>query len=377
MATRREVAQLAGTSEAVVSYVLNNGPRGVAPATRQRVEAAVAQLGYRPNAVARSLRTQRTMTFGLVVPDNSNPFFAELARSIEEVGFQHGYTMLLGNAMDSDEREAKYVRTLLDRQVDGIIVVPARGPSSWIGELSRTSIPRLIVDRELDVADASHILVDNERGAYEATNHLLGHGRRRIGCLAGPAGIHPSVDRVAGWRRALAEAGLPPAADEVIHVPFGRADGYLAGRRLLARKDRPDSLFVTSDEQALGLLRAASELGIRVPDDLAICSFDGIEASAYTVPALSTMRQPVEQLGRSAVEWFVAKAENPQLAPIRVVATTTLVARGSCGCPDPAGGDERIEPGPLPRERQHATDPDPAGGDERIEPGQHQSREDS
>ncbi|GAB2514893.1 LacI family DNA-binding transcriptional regulator [Nocardia heshunensis] len=343
MVTRRDVAQLAGTSEAMVSYVLNDGPRGVAPATRARILAAIEELGYRPNAVARSLKTSRTMTLGLVVPDNSNPFFAELARAIEEVAFEAGYSLLLGNAMDDDARESAYIRTLIDRQVDGLIVAPAHGASSWISELSGTAVPRLILDREIELPGATHVLVDNEGGAYQATEHLLAHGLTRIGCIAGSDGIHPTVDRVAGWRRALTEAGRVPAEEMLVHTAFGRAEGYRAGRALLARPDRPEALFVTSDEQALGVLRAAAELGLNIPRDIAICAFDGIEGSAYTVPALTTMRQPFESLGRSAVEWLLAKIADRELAPSRIVHETTLVARGSCGCPDPLGGDSAIQ----------------------------------
>ncbi|GBQ02648.1 LacI family DNA-binding transcriptional regulator [Streptomyces spongiicola] len=343
MATRRDVARLAGTSEALVSYVLNNGPRKVAPATRERILAAIDELGYRPNAVARSLKTSRTMTFGLVVPDNSNPFFAELARVIEDVGFASGYTMLLGNAMGDDAREATYVRTLLDRRVDGLIVVPIHGPHSWVAELSdRTTVPRLVLDRELELPGATQVLTDNEGGAYRATTHLLGHGRERIGCIAGLEGVHPTVDRVAGWRRALVEAGRDPGNAPLTHVPFGRGDGYRAGRRMLAHAGHPDALFVASDEQAIGVLRAAAELGLRVPDDVAVCAFDGIDGSEYTVPALTTMRQPFEELGRSAVEWLLAKIADPALPVQRITHPTTLIARGSCGCPDPVGGESMI-----------------------------------
>ncbi|WP_067569961.1 LacI family DNA-binding transcriptional regulator [Nocardia acidivorans] len=342
MVTRRDVARLAGTSEAMVSYVLNDGPRGVAPATRARIVAAIKELGYRPNAVARSLKTSRTMTLGLVVPDNSNPFFAELARAIEDVAFEAGYTLLLGNAMDNDEREATYIRILIDRQVDGLLVAPAHGAGSWVAELSGTTVPQLVLDRELDLPGAAHVLVDNEGGAYQATEHLLAHGLSRIGCIAGLEGIHPTVDRVAGWRRALTDAGQRPGDGLLVHAAFGRADGYRAGRALLAGPDRPEALFVASDEQALGVLRAAAELGLRVPQDLAICAFDGIEGSAYTVPALTTMRQPFERLGRSAVEWLLAKMADPGLPPTRISHGTTLVPRGSCGCPDPLGGDSAI-----------------------------------
>lgn len=332
MVTRRDVARLAGTSEAVVSYVLNDGPRNVAPATRARVIEAIAALGYRPNAVARSLRTKRTMTIGLVVPDNANPFFAELAREIEDVAFTRGYTLLLGNAMDDDEREATYVRTLLDRQVDGLILIPSHGPGSWRAVIEESAVPCLILDREVAGVPAASILVDNVGGAHEATRHLIEHGRRRIGCVAGPDGINPTRDRVTGWRSAMVEAGLEPAP--VAHEPFGRRQAYHAGVRLLSSDNRPDALFVTSDEQAFGVLRAAAELGLRVPDDLAICSFDGIAASAYTVPALTTMRQPLEELGAAAVTQLLNDPESHR----RIVLPSRLIRRGSCGCPDPRGG---------------------------------------
>ncbi|WP_214321015.1 LacI family DNA-binding transcriptional regulator [Nonomuraea sediminis] len=337
MVTRRDVARLAGTSEAVVSYVLNNGPRNVAPHTRERVLRAIDELGYRPNAVARSLRTSRTHTIGLVVPDNANPFFAELAREIEDVAFKHGLTLLLGNAMDDDEREAAYVRTLIDRQVDGLILIPAHGPRTWRAVLAASGLPCIVLDRELDEVPASHLLIDNESGAHQATTHLLAHGRRRIGCVAGPKDIHPTVDRVAGWARALTEVGLDPGDMPLAHGPFGRRQGYLSGRDLLSRENRPHALFVTSDEQAIGVMRAAAELGLAVPGDVAICSFDGIAASSFTVPALTTMRQPFEQLGRQAVELLLRQITD-QSAGERVILPAQLVRRGSCGCPDPVGG---------------------------------------
>ncbi|NUU24727.1 MAG: LacI family DNA-binding transcriptional regulator [Streptomycetaceae bacterium] len=352
MATRQDVANLAGTSPAVVSYVLNNGPRTVAPATRTRVLEAVRQLDYRPNAVARSLRMSHTMTIGLVVPDSANPFFAELARALEDHAWGAGYTLLVGNAGDDPDREAGYVRTFLDRQVDGLVIIPSASSRSWRGEVVRTRVPCLVFDREVEDPGVSQVLVDNAGGATAATAHLLDHGRRRVGCIAGPLGIHPTVDRVAGWRLALERAGLRagsgsggrtgwesrPDAAPLVHGAFGRHDGYLAGRALLGHDRAVDGLFVTSDEQAVGVLRAATELGIRVPDDLALVSFDGIAASAYTWPALSTMRQPVQDLGRTAIERLLARMADPDLSPSRDVLPVGLVARGSCGCPDPAGG---------------------------------------
>ncbi|MGW3957549.1 LacI family DNA-binding transcriptional regulator [Streptomyces sp. NPDC004752] len=353
MATRQDVAKLAGTSPSVVSYVLNNGPRTVAPATRERVLAAVRELDYRPNKVARSLRLNQTMTLGLVVPDSANPFFAELAKTVEDQAWSSGYTLLVGNSADDPERELEYIRTFIDCRVDGILLIPSHNEQPWRSDLTRSRIPSLVFDRELESVPISHVLVDNVRGAKDATEHLLGHGRRRIGCIAGPLGIHPTVDRVVGWRLALENAGFKagsgsggrtgwetrPEAAPLLHGSFGRLDGYRSGHALLTRDRSVDALFVTSDEQAAGVLRAASELRIRVPRDLAVVSFDGIAASEYTTPVLATMRQPVEQLGRTAMERLLQRMQDPDLPPSRDVLQATLVARGSCGCPDPPGSE--------------------------------------
>jgi LacI family transcriptional regulator len=330
--TRRDVARRAGTSEAVVSYVLNDGPRNVSPATRERVLVAIHELGYRANAVARSLRTNRTTSIGLVVPDASNSFFGLLAREIENVAFSEGYTLLIGNAMENEEREAAYVRTLLARQVDGLIIAPLHGPDLWRHELTESRVRSVILDREVDDVDGIHVTVDNEGGAYNATNHLLRHGRSRIACVAGPAGVHSTDDRVAGWRRALIETGLDAECFPVSYGYFRQRDGYHAGRRMLSHKLSVDAVFVTSDEQAIGLLRAAAEVGVRVPDDLAIFGFDGLEGGAFSVPAISTVEQPLGELARIAVERILRRADRLEALDQRIRLPTRLLPRESCGC---------------------------------------------
>lgn len=333
---RADVARLAGTSPAVVSYVLNGGPRGVSPETKARVLAAIEQLGYHPNGIARSLRMNRTMTLGLVVPDTSNPFFAELGRAIEEAAFGCGYTLLIGNAAEIDERQTAYVRTFLARQVDGLFLVPAHGAAGCLPYLQRTRTPWVTIDRRIDGTNAATILVDNRGGARTATEHLLGHGRSRIGCIAGPQDVMPATDRVAGWREALAETGVRPSEMRVVHGEFGRHAGYLAAKQILG-EGRHDALFVASDEQAVGALRAVTEIGLRCPDDVAIASFDGIAATAYSVPALTTMAQPFTDIGVTAVAGLVKRIAEPGIAPETTVLPVTLVARGSCGCPEPSG----------------------------------------
>jgi LacI family transcriptional regulator len=338
---RRDVAELAGISPAVVSYVLNGGPRRVAPDTRARVLAAIDQLGYRPNGIARSLRVNRTMTLGLLVPDTSNPFFAELARAVEEAAFASGYTLLIGNATDDEARQTTYVRTFLQRQVDGLLLVPAHGPVTCLDELTASQKPWVVLDRRID-EPIGQVLVDNVGGAEFATRHLLEHGRRRVACIAGPQDLMPATQRVDGWRAALQGAGITPSDALLRHAAFGRHAGYRATLELCAT-DPPDALFVASDEQALGALRALAELGLRCPQDVAVVAFDGIAAAAYSVPALSTMMQPFAELGRQGIDVLLGRIADPDSGPQSVVLPVALVARGSCGCPDPPGGEHLAE----------------------------------
>jgi LacI family transcriptional regulator len=336
---RADVAKLAGTSPAVVSYVLNDGPRTVAADTRARVLAAVEALGYRPNAVARSLRMNKTMTLGLVVPDTANPFFAELARAIEEAAFEHGYTLLIGNAAEDDGRQTAYVRTFIQRQCDGLFLLPAHGPASCVADLTRAGTPWVVLDRHMpDAPDVPVITVDNRGGAETVTAHLLEHGHRRIACVAGPEDVQAATDRVSGWRDALAAAGVPESEAPLRHGPFGRRAGYDAARQLLA-DDSVDAVFAASDEQALGVLRAISELGLRCPDDIAVASFDGIAAGGYSAPALTTMAQPFGDLGTAAVDTLLDRIASPEIPAQTRTLPVHLQTRGSCGCDDPPGGD--------------------------------------
>ncbi|MFI7430814.1 LacI family DNA-binding transcriptional regulator [Micromonospora sp. NPDC049836] len=338
---RTDVARLAGTSPAVVSYVLNGGPRPVSAQTRAKVLAAVEQLGYRPNGIARSLRMSRTMTLGLVIPDNANPYFAALARAIEEESFAKGYTLLIGNAAENDERQTTYVRTFLARQVDGLFIVPAHGPAGFLPDLQRSRTPWVSLDRQVPGASAPSVLVDNRGGAYLATRHLIEHGRRRIACIGGPEDVMPAHDRVSGWRDALSDEGVPRRAMAVVQSAFGRRAGYQAARELLSRPEPPDAIFVASDEQAAGVFRAISETGRRCPDDVAVASFDGIPGAAYSTPALTTMAQPFAAIGRAALSHLLAQHEGTT-SPTDVL-PVALIRRGSCGCPDPPGGDAPSE----------------------------------
>lgn len=333
MATRSDVARRAGVSAAVVSYVLNDGPRPVAAATKERVLAAMVELDYRPNAIARALRARRTWTLGFVVPDLANPFFAELAGAVENSAFARGYAVLIGSSGEDADRERKYIRTFLGRQVDGLLLISVRSAPD-LGAAATTGTAVLVLDRS-SPGTTTDLIVDDAQGALMGVNHLISHGHQRIGCIAGPADVEAAEDRRGGWMRALSEAGLEASTSLEARSMFTRAGGYEAARELLSRVVRPTAVFASSDAQGIGALRAAADLSLRVPEDLAVLAFDGTEDSAYTVPRLSTMAQPVTEIAERALNHLAARIagipdteQHPPL-PLR------LITRRSCGCADP------------------------------------------
>lgn len=333
MVGRADVARLAGVSPAVVSYVLNHS-HPVAPQTRAKVESAIAQLGYRPNALARSLATARTHTSGLLLPDSSNPYFAQLASSVEDAALKAGFVVLLGNGADNERRELGYVRTFLDRQVDGIIAVPGGEFDTGWREISKVGIPAVSLDRLPSDLGLPSVVVDNLRGGRTATEHLAWHGRTRIACITGPHEMSPARERAEGWELGLRAAGLPVAKERLIRGPFTAEAGHAAMLELLDQVDGIDGVFVGSDLQAVGALRALADRGLQAGRDVAVVSFDGTILSEYTTPRLTTVAQPFERLASEAVRMLTALIENPDRdrSGMHLVLPAVLVPRDTCGC---------------------------------------------
>jgi LacI family transcriptional regulator len=326
--TRSDVARYAGVSTAVVSYVVNNGPRPVAVETAARVRDAIDILGYRPNITARSLKLGSTGMLGLVVPDSSNPFFAEYALEIERVAAERGLALLMANSASDLELEARLIVDLGSRQVDGLIVAGGAGPPRPRAPGDRRlATPTVYIDSA--VASAGHHTVgsDNAEGARQAVDHLLAtHGHRTVTLLMG-TGVSTSIDgREAGWQQALRSARRPDGP--IVRMSFSREGGYLGGLRMLESAKPPRAVFASSDLQAIGLLRAAHELGIRVPDELAIVAFDGTHESEYSIPPLTVVRQRVREMAEAAVHTVLEDTESVghQVFPM------DLVVRRSCGC---------------------------------------------
>ena len=298
--TRSDVAKMAGTSVAVVSYVINNGPRPVAASTRQRVLEAIRLTGYRPNGVARALASGSTKTYGLIVPNIGNTFVASMAHVLLQASLDHGHVMLLGDAGDDRQRELELIHSLLNRQVDGLFYNSVdRHP--YIDVIQASGTPFVMLDRVEPQPGVSMLRVDERQAAFQVTSHLLSHGYRQVGIISGPLEMLNAQDRIQGWRDAMAAHQTP--VDEALIFPasYTRQGGYEAAQRMLAGPGAPRALFASNEGQAIGAIRAFSERNIRVPQDVALVCFNGTDQSAFHVPTLTTVRQPLRDMARCAI----------------------------------------------------------------------------
>jgi LacI family transcriptional regulator len=291
--------------------------------------------------VARSLKHRTTRTIGVLVPTATNPYFAELARGIEDVCAAAGYSVILCNSDDDPRKQRDYLRVLMEKRVDGIIVSSAGPDHALIEALGESALPVVMVDRPTEGIQADQVQVDHEQGAYMATKHLLDLGHRRVACISGPSALSVTAGRLAGFHRALHEAGVPEASARVAEGDFTSPGGYQAARELLTTGERPTAIFASNDLMGIGALRAAAELGIPVPKDLSVIGFDDIELSRYVYPALSTVGQSIRQLGETTASTLLehlsdaAKrhpaVETPQ--PRRIVLPPRLSLRESTAEP--------------------------------------------
>ena len=326
MITIREVAQHAQVSVTTVSHVIN-GTRFVSEEAKARVQAAIEALHYVPSAVARSLKSSRTHTVGMMIPNNSNPYFAEIIRGIEDTCFAAGFNVILCNSDDDPHKQAAYVRVLSEKQVDGLIVLSSGGDPELLDTLRGAPMPQVVVDREIDDLAADLVEVDHEGGARLAVAHLVSLGHARIACIAGPLALSPARQRVQGWRSALQAAGL--ACDDALVADggFTAAGGFAAMRALLVY--RPSAVFASNDLMAIGALCAAAEAGLRVPQDLSMIGFDDIALAAYSNPPLTTIAQPKHQTGELAAQLLMQRIAQPGRPLQREILRPSLVLRRS------------------------------------------------
>ena len=329
--TLQDVAKKAGVSAITVSRALNNTGH-VSPRTRERIEHVVAELNYVPNALASSLRSQRTQLLALLLTDITNPFWTTVARGVEDAAIAAGYAVILCNTDENPDKEARYLDLLLRRRVDGLIVAPTTESAALLQNLKRRQVPFVLMDRQVSGLTADSVRGDSYGGAYQLTRHLLDTGYHEVAMIGGPATVSTADDRVRGYQAALREAGIAPDADLIRRGPYRQAWGCAAMQDLLARGRKPTAVFAGNNVIALGVMEALHADNLRVPDDVAVVSFDDFPPSVGALPFLTAVVQPAADLGRQALRLLLDRLADPDRAAQDVVLPTELIVRQSCGC---------------------------------------------
>ena len=329
--TLEQVAVLAGVSRATVSRVVNGSPR-VSAEVRAQVERAVAKLGYVPNRAARSLVTRRADSIALVVsePESrffSEPFFAGMVRGVSAALAETDIQLVLLMAQDLPHR-GRLERYVTGGHVDGVLLASLHGDDPLPRTLERAGVPAVMVGRPAGGSAVSYVDADNRGGARDAVAHLLQRGLRRIATIAGPLDMSAGVDRLDGYWDGLRAAGLPQRAELVEGGDFGEESGAVAMRRLLQREPGLDAVFAASDLMAAGAFHALKAAGRRVPEDVAVVGFEDSATARFFEPPLTTVRQPVEEMGRQATRLLLAKVAG-EAAGVSVILKTELVVRAS------------------------------------------------
>lgn len=341
MVSQNDVAKRAGVSNAVVSYVVNNGPRKTSKETRQKVLNAIKELGYRKNNIASSLKTRTSKVIGLIIPDSSNAFFSEVAKGIEDEVYQQGYTLMIGNSSSSIHRQEKYIETFISQMVDGLIFLTTPLPEEHQTIMMMFATPAVIIDPEFldegkELKEIYVVAVNNKKGGALAAEHLINRGHQKLAVIAGAEEVPPGNLRVAGFRDEALRNGLNT---QVIWAGDHPEDGYSAAMFLLNSTDPPTAVFACNDLLALGIMRAAWDLGIKIPDELAVVGFDDIDMAKYTHPRLTTVRQPKFEMGQIAAKFLINKinkgsqkkgnTENSIDEPTSIFLDTELIVRES------------------------------------------------
>ena len=330
MPTVHDVAKRAKVAPITVSRVINNSGY-VSQATRERVEAAVKELGYVPNTLARGLRSKQTKTLALVVTDITNPYFTLMARGVEDVAGTSDYSVVYCNTDESEAKEEKYVNLLAQRQVDGVLLVPSCGNVKTIKFLLSNDINVVALDRHVSGVKIDCVRSDSENGAYHLIKLLIGLGHKRIATITGPKDVSTSVDRAAGYRRALAESGLEEY-EQVYYGMFNQESGYKFARQVMMHSPKPTAIFGANNYIAIGIIKALRDLKFDVPGDVSVVAFDDFPESMLLVPFLTIAYQPAYKMGRMATELLLKRISGELTGECQnLVLPTEIIERESTG----------------------------------------------
>lgn len=305
MPTVHDVAKRAGVAPITVSRVINNSGY-ISDATRKRVEATIKEIGYVPNTLARGLRSKRTNTLALIVTDITNPFFTLMARGVEDVAGNSNFAVIYCNTDKSETKEEKYANILAQRQVDGVLLVPAGGNDKTIKFFEANGISVVILDRRVSGVDKDFVCSDSKNGANLLVKLLIKLGHKQIAIIAGPKNVSTSTDRVAGYRRALKESGL--SKNELIYYgAFNQQGGYELTHQAMNYTPRPTAIFGANNFIAIGVTKALRDLNLDVPRDVSVVGFDDLPESMLVRPFLTVARQPAYEMGRLATELLLKR----------------------------------------------------------------------
>ncbi|MEZ3501594.1 ribose operon transcriptional repressor RbsR [Pantoea sp. KPR_PJ] len=325
----KDVARLAGVSTSTVSHVINNN-RFVSEAVREKVDRAIKALNYAPSALARSLKLNQTQTIGMLLTASSNPFYAEVVRGVEDSCYERGYSLILCNTAGDEERMNRSLETLLQKRVDGLLIMCTEShlPSATI--LNRyPSIPAVMMDWA-PFEGRGDIIQDNALvGGELATQHLIDRGYRRIACISGPLDKTPGRMRLQGYYHAMEKNGLVIPDGYVVNSDFEFQGGYNAMTELLALQTPPQAVFASNDAMAVGVYHALFQAGLRIPHDIAVIGYDDIELARYLTPPLTTIHQPKDELGQLAIDTLIHRLSDPDASQQTLELTPELVARAS------------------------------------------------
>jgi LacI family repressor for deo operon, udp, cdd, tsx, nupC, and nupG len=331
--TIHDVAARAGVSTATVSRSLAT-PELVSDEARARVLAAIKATGYTPNMAARNLRARRSMMVLVVVPNIANAFFAEVLRGIDDELVEHGYGIIIGNLDNRPEREARYVDLVFAGQVDAVLLMSGRIPSGGGRLMSEAGVPMATICVDIGGSFPS-VMVDDQKSSRRVVEHLVSLGHRSFGYVSGPLGNRNEIGRREGFASGLAAAGFDPGEALYLQGNFMIEAGVRAAHEFLAAPKRPTAVYVASDSMAISFMKTVMEAGVRVPDDLSVVGFDGIEFAEFVTPTLTTVQQPRHEIGRNGARTLI-EALNKGTRPKSVKLDAPLIVRDSTAAPRPA-----------------------------------------
>jgi DNA-binding LacI/PurR family transcriptional regulator len=333
MATIKDVARAANVSTATVSHVLND-TRYVSDELRERVLRAIGELNYRPSHVAASLRTKRSQSILIIIPDIANPFFPPLVRGAQDAFDRKGFAVIVGNTDRRHDRELEFLNLALRTQADGIIINPSQIGYDDLLEVIEQGVKVVLIGAHIDHPDLDIVRVDNRAGACDAVRHLIDLGHQRIAIVCGPMSTSSAWQRCAGYSQAMEEAGLTVRPDWVVEETFDQEGGYRGAQRLISQSERPTAIFATADLMALGVMQALRAAGLRIPEDMSVVGFDDIPAATLTTPPLTTINQPKYEMGKRAAELLLARIKGGKASSSRRgLMEYGLIVRGSTAPP--------------------------------------------